>query len=167
MSWNLCGYELSTLSSCIDTANQLRKKKKINRIEREIINRCPSSTTKQKLEANSLASPLNDALITTYVNNWTTLINSVSERGLSTKFFILPEHPITQYTTKPIGMDQVLEKVLININQLKNVEVFDLRETFSNNQSYKVCELFNNSIHLSEIGKELLTREILSTFIKN
>ncbi len=164
MSKDVCGYELADLSECIETANQIRLKNSINYTEREIIKRCPVKTSLRKLKLNSLSYKINDTLVETFIQNWTTLFTSISQKGVAVKFFILPEHPILQYTTKPRGMHKILNKLLKNLNELDNVTVYDMRNLFSNHPSLEVCKLFNDSLHLSNAGKDILTKELLSSF---
>jgi hypothetical protein len=61
-------------------------------------------------------------------------------------------------------MDQVMNQLLANISSLKNVEIYDLRTLYEKHPSYELCELFNDGIHLSETGKQILTQEVLSSF---
>jgi len=167
MNRNLCGYELANLTECIETANYLRKANKTikNRLaEKEIKRRCPAKISKKKMAANRLSSPISDELIELYIQNWTKLFTSIAEKGLSVKFFVLPEHPLLKYTTKPIGMDQVMNQLLANISTLKNVEIYDLRELYEQHPSYEICELFNDGIHLSQTGKQIFTQEVLTSF---
>ncbi len=163
-SGNVCGYEITNLQDCVKTANQLRKKSKTTRFEREIIGRCPAKLSRKQLKSGTLSGQLSEANIALYAQNWSNLILNLADQSKQVKFFVLPEHPLVQFTTKPRGMDEVMNRVLQTISPSKWVQVHDLRPLFSAHQKFRQCELFSDGIHLNDEGKMILTDYLIDSF---
>jgi len=157
--------QTTSIQNCYDTAKQLSNSAKpISLAEKFVVNVCNNDNILYRAENNLPNFSLPDNIKDIMIKNWKLLFNEVLNTGVNLKIVILPEHSLFDYTIKPANTHAIVQEVLNSFIDQKGFEILDLRSMFDNGNN-EVCSLFKDPLHFNNLGKSLITRKIVESFI--
>ena len=159
---NVCSYNTESLKSCYQTMLQLKaKKQKKTHFEETLIKRCSSRYARLQIinpHAGQKLTPEEQAL---WMENWLTLFKKITDNDIKLTVLLLPESHINTVLNTPRNAAEFIDQLMHQTRQLDQAKVVDLRALFTQNPDQQPCEYFNDFMHYSNEGLELLTAQFL------
>lgn len=163
MPHDICEFNIDTLSQCVETA--LHKNTASNSVGLNFIKLACGNPQTIKRSLNNIPmfrlSKTNQKLI---ADNWKNLFDSILDKGLQLQIVIQSEHKMFEYTIKPANAHKVMNSVLSQYRGQKGVIITNLKNIFNTENSEKECKYYSDPLHLSNLGKSVLTKKLIESF---
>lgn len=152
---NLCDYDLTTLQACHDSALKAEHETPTKQYK-EFFDICKTTNAKQKI-AKNLNLNTNKA-IKKYKENWTRLIQRITDRKKNVILVLFPEHYLYDYYKRPTNSHVLVNQIQKQFKDEKYFELVDLRNSF---QNMNKCDYFSDMNHYNLKGNNLITDKLL------
>jgi len=155
---NLCAYKLDSLSSCVKTANQLKKQQKIPAGLGLTLKLCGSTKAQVKLKSKNSTAPIKHKQ--RIIKGWQSLIKDVLNENKYMLFVLLPDYQMYDYLLKPVNAEQITQQIITPFKNHPKFILLDLRQFVPIEDQ---CQFYSDPLHFNNKGSHLLTKKILDT----
>ena len=159
MSGDLCAYDLSSLSACIDSASRFKNLRQVPHVFVPSYKNCSNRRAKNRLKNQQWATAKAD--LAPHQAKWQYLFDHILQQQKQLTLLLLPENEFFDYMAKPSNANQLVEALISEYQHNPNFKVIDLRDLFANEQQ---CQFYYDTLHFNNGGIQRVTQALIDAF---